>query len=99
MSFLQSPFRPSDDSHLLPFPIGANALASVGLADLSRIVGNSVCSIVLFSSFILSLFLLDFPLLQRGIGEASDDLVQANARRHLPVGRHQTSSLWQYVRL
>lgn len=61
MSRYQSPFRPSDDSHLLPFPIGANALASVGLADLARILGNTVPYLpshffIHYSHFILTIF-------------------------------------------
>jgi len=35
----KSPFRPSDDSCTLPFPIGANAMASIGLGRVSKLLG------------------------------------------------------------
>eukprot|EP01103_Thecamoeba_quadrilineata_P007993 TRINITY_DN1779_c0_g1_i2.p1 TRINITY_DN1779_c0_g1~~TRINITY_DN1779_c0_g1_i2.p1 ORF type:complete len:443 (+),score=72.71 TRINITY_DN1779_c0_g1_i2:232-1560(+) len=33
----RSPFRPSDDAQILPYPIAANAMASVSLSGLSRL--------------------------------------------------------------
>jgi len=36
----KSPFRPSDDAHRLPFPVAANAMASVALSQLSSIVST-----------------------------------------------------------
>jgi len=34
----KSPFRPSDDSHLLPYPVAANAFVTVGLTNLARLM-------------------------------------------------------------
>eukprot|EP01120_Amphizonella_sp_Union-15-10_P017022 TRINITY_DN9309_c0_g1_i1.p1 TRINITY_DN9309_c0_g1~~TRINITY_DN9309_c0_g1_i1.p1 ORF type:complete len:485 (-),score=72.55 TRINITY_DN9309_c0_g1_i1:34-1488(-) len=34
----KSPFRPSDDAHRLPFPVAANAMASVSLSEISSIL-------------------------------------------------------------
>lgn len=39
----RSPFRPSDDSHVLPYPVAANAMASVVLRDLAKMMQDPAC--------------------------------------------------------
>jgi len=46
----RSPFRPSDDSHVLPYSVAANAMASVVLNDLSSMLQNPMCANALGAS-------------------------------------------------
>lgn len=41
----RSPFRPSDDSHVLPFLIPANAMASTVLEATARMFSTPLCSV------------------------------------------------------